>query len=47
VGYGLVVGLAGEGDKNPVYTVQTIANLLQRYGITVPAATLSSKNVAV
>ncbi len=47
VGFGLVVGLAGDGDKNPVYTVQAIANLLQRFGITVPAATLSSKNVAV
>lgn len=46
VGYGLVVGLAGEGDKNPVYTLQTIANLLQRHGINVPATTLSSKNVA-
>lgn len=46
-GYGLVVGLAGDGDKNPVYTVQTIANLLQRYGLTVPATTLSAKNVAV
>jgi flagellar P-ring protein precursor FlgI len=47
VGYGLVAGLAGEGDKDPVYTKQTIANLLQRYGINVPATTLSSKNVAV
>ena len=47
VGYGLVVGLAGDGDKNPIYTVQTIANMLQRYGLTVPASTLSSKNVAV
>ncbi len=47
VGFGLVVGLAGDGDKDPVYTKQTIANLLQRYGITVPATTLSSKNVAV
>lgn len=46
VGYGLVVGLAGDGDKNPVYTLQTIANMLQRQGINVPAATLSSKNVA-
>ena len=46
-GYGLVVGLAGDGDKNPIYTVQTVANMLQRYGITVPASTLSSKNVAV
>ncbi len=46
VGYGLVVGLAGDGDKDPVYTVQAIANMLQRFGITVPAATLSSKNVS-
>jgi flagellar P-ring protein precursor FlgI len=47
VGYGLVVGLAGDGDKNPLYTVQTVANMLQRYGLSVPASTLSSKNVAV
>jgi flagellar P-ring protein precursor FlgI len=47
VGYGLVVGLAGDGDKDPVYTKQTVANMLQRYGITVPPATLSSKNVGV
>ena len=47
VGYGLVVGLAGDGDKNPVYTLQTLANLLQRYGLNVPALTLSAKNVAV
>ncbi len=47
VGYGLVAGLAGDGDKDPVYTKQTIANLLMRYGINVPPATLSSKNVAV
>jgi flagellar P-ring protein precursor FlgI len=46
-GYGLVAGLAGDGDKNPIETIQTIANLLQRYGLTVPATTLSSKNVAI
>jgi flagellar P-ring protein precursor FlgI len=46
VGYGLVVGLAGDGDKNPIQTVQTIANILQRYGLTVPVSTLSAKNVA-
>jgi flagellar P-ring protein precursor FlgI len=46
VGYGLVVGLAGDGDKNPVYTTQSIANMLQRFGITVPPATLQAKNVA-
>jgi flagellar P-ring protein precursor FlgI len=37
-GYGLVVGLAGDGDKNPVDTLQTIVNLLQRYGLTIPVA---------
>ncbi len=47
VGYGLVVGLAGDGDKNPIQTVQTLANILQRYGLTVPVSTLSAKNVAV
>ncbi len=46
VGYGLVTGLAGDGDKNPVYTIQSIANMLQRFGVNVPAAALSSKNVA-
>lgn len=46
-GIGLVTGLAGDGDKNPVFTVQAVANMLQRYGINVPAATVQSKNVAV
>jgi flagellar P-ring protein precursor FlgI len=46
VGYGLVGGLNNDGDKNLVFTVQSIANMLQRYGINVPAATLQSKNVA-
>lgn len=47
VGYGLVVGLAGDGDKDTVYTKQTIANLLQRNGINIPPQTISAKNVAV
>jgi len=46
VGYGLVAGLNGDGDKNPTYTIQSVANMLQRFGITVPAATIQSKNVA-
>jgi flagellar P-ring protein precursor FlgI len=46
-GFGLVVGLAGDGDKNPTDTLQTIGNLLQRYGLTVPAQTISAKNVAI
>jgi flagellar P-ring protein precursor FlgI len=47
VGYGLVTGLANDGDKNNVtFTAQSIANMLLRFGITVPAATLQAKNVA-
>jgi flagellar P-ring protein FlgI len=45
VGLGLVVGLAGDGDKDPVYTVQSVANMLQRFGVTVPPSTLTAKNV--
>jgi len=47
VGYGLVAGLANDGDKDPIYTQQSIANMLRRYGINIPATTLSAKNVAV
>lgn len=47
VGFGLVAGLAGDGDKDPVYTKQAVANMLQRYGINVPASSLSSKNIGV
>lgn len=47
VGYGLVAGLAGDGDKDQIYTKQTVANMLQRYGINIPATTISAKNVAV
>ena len=45
-GFGLVVGLAGDGDKNASTTIQAIANALQRYGVNLPAATISSKNIA-
>ena len=46
IGYGLITGIAGDGDKNPIYTLQTVANFLQRFGMNVPPATLSAKNVA-
>ena len=48
-GFGLVVGLAGDGDKDPVYTQQALANMLQRYGLNVQAlkTQISAKNVAV
>jgi flagellar P-ring protein precursor FlgI len=47
VGYGLVAGLTGDGDKDQIYTKQSVANMLQRYGINIPSATISAKNVAV
>lgn len=51
VGYGLVVGLKGTGDKQQTYfTVQTLASVLARMGVQIPAAVLQStvqvKNVA-
>lgn len=47
VGYGLVVGLAGSGDSNPQATLHSVANVLQRYGITVnPAQDVTAKNSA-
>ncbi len=46
VGYGLVVGLASKGDSKLSYTVQSIANSLQRFGVNVPPNTIKSDNVA-
>jgi len=45
VGYGLVVGLDGSGDKGN-QTIQTIANLMKRMGITVQIADIKTKNAA-
>jgi flagellar P-ring protein precursor FlgI len=47
IGYGLVVGLDGSGDKqNTEFTVQTLTNLLQAYQIKVDPALVKVKNVA-
>ncbi len=46
VGYGLVVGLAGDGDSNAITTLRSVANTLQRYGITVSPDQVKAKNVA-
>ena len=46
VGYGLVVGLAGEGDSNAATTLRSVSNTLQRYGITVSQTDIKAKNVA-
>jgi flagellar P-ring protein FlgI len=50
MGYGLVVGLDGTGDR-PVggqgsHTVQSVANVLRRFDIEVPAAAVRTRNAA-
>jgi flagellar P-ring protein precursor FlgI len=47
VGYGLVVGLAGTGDKRTtVFSTQSLANMLQRMGVTVDPSAIQVKNTA-
>jgi flagellar P-ring protein precursor FlgI len=47
IGYGLVVGLNGTGDKDKtIFTVSTLANLLDNIGIHVDPALVKVKNVA-
>ncbi len=47
IGYGLVVGLEGTGDKSGTeFTVQSLAAMLNRMGIKVDAGQVKVKNVA-
>jgi flagellar P-ring protein precursor FlgI len=47
LGYGLVVGLAGTGDRQQaLFSAQSLANLLQRMGVSVPGAALRVANTA-
>lgn len=47
VGYGLVVGLSGTGDKTGAeYTTQAMNNMLQNMGVSVDKSKLQPKNVA-
>jgi len=46
VGYGIVVGLNGTGDGNVVQTQQTVASLMQRFGVTVATGDIQAKNTA-
>ena len=47
LGYGLVVGLQGTGDRQQTYfTIQTLANQLQRLGVQIPTGTSVVKNIA-
>ncbi len=47
VGYGLVVGLDGSGDgKKSTFTVQSMASMLEKMGVTVDPKDIQVKNVA-
>jgi flagellar P-ring protein FlgI len=47
VGYGLVVGLNGTGDrKQSVFSAQSLTNLLQRMGVSIDPTTITVKNTA-
>jgi flagellar P-ring protein precursor FlgI len=47
IGYGMVVGLAGTGDRRQtMFSTQTLANILQKMGVQIPAAAVSVKNIA-
>ncbi|MCK9239176.1 flagellar basal body P-ring protein FlgI [Desulfocurvus sp.] len=47
VGYGLVVGLSGTGDKSgSQFTVQSVASMLEKMGVAVDKSKLKPKNVA-
>jgi flagellar P-ring protein precursor FlgI len=47
IGYGLVVGLAGTGDKKTtVFSAQSLTNMLERMGVTVPATSIRVADTA-
>ncbi|MBI1749423.1 MAG: flagellar basal body P-ring protein FlgI [Acidobacteria bacterium] len=47
IGYGIVVGLNGTGDRRQtVFTTQTLASVLQRMGVQIPTASVRVNNVA-
>ncbi len=47
MGYGLVIGLEGTGDSQQTkFTTQSIANMLDKFGISIAADKLKIKNVA-
>ncbi|MDP1569098.1 MAG: flagellar basal body P-ring protein FlgI [Vicinamibacterales bacterium] len=47
VGYGLVIGLNKTGDrKQTIFSAQSLANVLQRFGMDVPASEMKIENIA-
>jgi flagellar P-ring protein precursor FlgI len=47
VGYGLVIGLNKTGDRRQtIFSAQTLANMLERFGVSVPALQIKVENIA-
>ncbi len=47
IGYGLVVGLNKTGDKRQtIFSAQTLANMLEQFGVDVPSGQIKVENVA-
>ncbi|MBD3335975.1 MAG: flagellar basal body P-ring protein FlgI [Candidatus Eisenbacteria bacterium] len=47
IGYGLIMGLDGTGDRpNTGFTLQTLSNMLEAMGITIPPDEIAVRNVA-
>ena len=47
IGYGLVVGLAGTGDRlQTLFSAQSLANMLERMGVSVPPTAIRVSNTA-
>lgn len=51
MGYGLVIGLDGSGDRSGGgklggMTVNSVVNLLRRFGVTIPVEALKTRNIA-
>ncbi|MCK5127157.1 MAG: flagellar basal body P-ring protein FlgI [candidate division Zixibacteria bacterium] len=47
IGYGLIIGLDGSGDgKGTQFTIQSLANMMERMGLTIDPKQVKVKNVA-
>src|SRR5688572_24219931 len=47
LGYGLVVGLNKTGDRRQtIFSTQTLTNMLERFGLSVPAEQVKVENIA-
>ena len=47
IGYGIVAGLAKTGDRRQtIFSAQTLANMLERFGVLVPGQQINIQNIA-